>query len=118
MTDDQTTADVDMRVADGAHGADLTHVADALMLGRSHLLARRQAPAVRETFHADRPTLAITDHIPGIPGLGLGLYVCQGIVTAHGGTIATESDGVGRGAVITVFLPLLATEIDDPREDQ
>jgi len=43
----------------------------------------------------------------GIPGLGLGLYACRGIVTAHGGTISVTSDGPGRGTTVTVELPLL-----------
>jgi signal transduction histidine kinase len=48
----------------------------------------------------------------GIPGLGLGLYACHGIVAAHGGTIAVHSDGPGTGTTVVVLLPLLAD--DDP----
>ena len=43
----------------------------------------------------------------GIPGLGLGLYACRGIVTAHGGTITVTSPGLGQGTTVTVLLPLL-----------
>lgn len=43
----------------------------------------------------------------GIPGLGLGLYACHGIVVAHGGTIVVTSDGPGTGTTVTVELPLL-----------
>ncbi|MCE9635920.1 MAG: hypothetical protein K8T90_09460 [Planctomycetes bacterium] len=39
-------------------------------------------------------------------GLGLGLFICERIVTLHGGTIAVASDGPGRGARFTVTLPL------------
>jgi signal transduction histidine kinase len=45
-------------------------------------------------FHRDR----------GIPGTGLGLYICKAIVEAHGGTIAVESVS-GRGSTFTVWLP-------------
>lgn len=45
----------------------------------------------------------------GIPGLGLGLFACRGIVLAHGGTIRLESPGVGEGTTVTVELPMLAT---------
>ncbi|HEY4187224.1 MAG TPA: ATP-binding protein [Polyangia bacterium] len=37
-------------------------------------------------------------------GTGLGLSVCQGIVTAHGGTISVRSS-LGRGTTFTVTLP-------------
>ena len=38
-------------------------------------------------------------------GLGLGLYIVHQIVTAHGGTVAVESE-LGKGATFIVFLPL------------
>lgn len=48
----------------------------------------------------------------GIPGLGLGLYACRGIVTAHGGTIEVQSAGPDEGTSVVVRLPLL-DEVDD-----
>ena len=43
----------------------------------------------------------------GIPGVGLGLYACRGIVLAHGGTIDIRSDGPGTGTQVHVRLPLI-----------
>lgn len=43
-------------------------------------------------------------------GLGLGLAVASGFVRAHGGTIQAYSDGVGRGAQLTVTLPIAEAE--------
>jgi signal transduction histidine kinase len=48
----------------------------------------------------------------GIPGLGLGLYACRGIITAHGGTIQLHSDGQGKGTTVVVELPLIDDEDD------
>lgn len=48
-----------------------------------------------------------------IPGLGLGLYACRGIVVAHGGTIDIRSDGAGQGTTVEVHLPLLDEAIGD-----
>jgi signal transduction histidine kinase len=40
-------------------------------------------------------------------GLGLGLYICRGIVEEHGGRITVDS-AVGRGTTFTITLPLVA----------
>jgi two-component system, OmpR family, sensor histidine kinase KdpD len=41
-----------------------------------------------------------------VAGTGLGLAICKGIVEAHGGAIAAESEGLGRGATFTIRLPI------------
>jgi len=41
----------------------------------------------------------------GVEGLGLGLYLCRGIIQAHGGRIWARSDGPGMGSTFHVMLP-------------
>lgn len=41
----------------------------------------------------------------GVAGQGLGLYLCRGIVEAHGGRIWVESEGLGQGCAFRVLLP-------------
>jgi signal transduction histidine kinase/ActR/RegA family two-component response regulator len=40
------------------------------------------------------------------PGIGLGLSIIKELVALHGGTVMAHSDGVGKGSVFTVRLPL------------
>lgn len=39
-------------------------------------------------------------------GSGLGLYIAKGILEKHGGSLMAHSEGIGRGTVFTMTLPL------------
>jgi hypothetical protein len=75
---------VDVRVRDTGRGID----ADFL-------------PHVFERFRQADGTVTRT-----VGGLGLGLFIAQRLVDAHGGNIRVDSDGQDRGATFTVSLPL------------
>lgn len=44
-------------------------------------------------------------HASGLAGSGLGLYICQGIIAAHGGRLWAESPGENLGATFRFTLP-------------
>jgi signal transduction histidine kinase len=50
----------------------------------------------------------------GVEGFGLGLYLCRGIIEAHGGKIWAESAGVGHGTTIHLMLPRLIAPSPGP----
>jgi signal transduction histidine kinase len=64
-------------------------------------LAPEDAPHVFERFYRGK-----TDR--RLEGTGLGLYICDAIVTAHGGRIWAESNGIGQGTTFAFSLPLNA----------
>lgn len=49
-------------------------------------------------------------------GLGLGLAISKAMVGAHGGTIAVESEGTGRGATFRILLNTVATPAPEQRQ--
>jgi PAS domain S-box-containing protein len=60
-------------------------------------------PTIFDMFsQVDRPIERSTG------GLGIGLALVRGLVEMHGGTVAAESEGPGRGSTFTVTLPVLA----------
>ena len=65
-------------------------------------------PRIFELFAQERQAL---DRSKG--GLGLGLSIVRSFVQLHGGTVAAESEGPGRGSSFTVRLPRVA--VADPR---
>jgi signal transduction histidine kinase len=44
----------------------------------------------------------------GASGMGLGLYLCRGIIAGHGGRVWAESAGEGRGTTVSLWLPFAA----------
>ena len=85
--------------------------------GTLTLRGRRQAAAVsldvRDTGVATPPeqTTQIFEplHTTKPGGTGLGLYIVQEVIAAHGGQIAVQSI-VGQGSTFTITLPLRGQE--------
>lgn len=50
-------------------------------------------------------------------GLGIGLALVKQLVALHGGTIAVESAGPGKGSAFTVRMPLASDVADTPGDD-
>jgi signal transduction histidine kinase len=61
-------------------------------------------PGLFEMFH-QADARAVRRH----GGLGIGLALVRQLVELHGGRVAAESEGVGRGSRFTVWLPLAFT---------
>jgi PAS domain S-box-containing protein len=51
-------------------------------------------------------------------GLGLGLSIVRHLVELHGGSVRTESAGVGKGATFTVRLPLISESRKQGKENK
>ena len=67
-------------------------------------IAEQQLPHLFEAFfQGPRPV----DRAEG--GLGLGLALVRSLIALHGGTVAAQSEGPGRGSVFELRLPLAAT---------
>jgi signal transduction histidine kinase len=54
------------------------------------------------------------DNTGGVPGMGLGLHICLGIVERHGGRIWAESAGDGCGTTVSLWLPSEALAAEAP----
>jgi protein-histidine pros-kinase len=90
---------------------------DAMPQGGSLVLHARQTAAQIQLDMCDTGAGIQGDHLRRIfeplyttkpTGTGLGLYLVQEIVAAHGGLVAVQSE-VGHGATVTITLPLMTT---------
>jgi CheY-like chemotaxis protein/anti-sigma regulatory factor (Ser/Thr protein kinase) len=68
-------------------------------------ISRELLPHVFDMFTQERQA---ADRSRG--GLGIGLTIVRNLVDLHRGTVQAESEGLGRGSVFTVRLPLAAEE--------
>lgn len=86
--------------------------------GRVLISTQRLSPRMRIVFEDDGPGIA-EENLPKLfnpffttkdigQGTGLGLSLCYGVVTEHGGTIQAQSK-FGQGATFIIDLPLGAT---------
>ena len=58
-------------------------------------------------FERIKPPLASKNINIKDSGTGLGLYITRGIITAHGGEIKAQSEGVNKGSTFSFTLPIL-----------
>jgi signal transduction histidine kinase len=69
-----------------------------------------EAPHVFERFFRGQD-------IRRLDGTGLGLYICQTIVSAHGGRVWAKSEGPGQGSTFGFSLPLTMSEVRSQKSD-
>ena len=74
---------------------------EVAVIDRGMGIAPEELSQIFQRFHRTRQGRA-----SGLPGIGLGLYICHGIITRHGGRIWAESPGEGKGATFRFILPV------------
>jgi signal transduction histidine kinase len=126
------TAPCDEGVQFRADPGQLTQALVNLAINAIQAVERGGSILLRATAHADRILFSIEDTGPGVPmeqrstifepffttkpqGSGLGLWIVQQIVSAHGGRIDVR-DNVPRGAIFTIQLPVNPVPTTTPNE--
>ena len=79
---------------------DLGEEARVSVADRGPGIAPEELPRLFERFYRTRDAAARQ-----VRGLGLGLHIARSLVEAHGGRIAAESEGRGRGTTVSFTLP-------------
>lgn len=74
-------------------------------------------PVVEQTRIFERFYRTPEAHATGLAGSGLGLYISQGIIAAHGGRLWAESPEAGRGTIVRFTLPSAITIGGDASPD-
>lgn len=72
-------------------------------------------PRIFEQFYRGNP-IASDGTVIDVRGTGLGLFIVEQVVMAHGGSIEVESE-VGKGSEFTIRLPLLVNESQGSIQD-
>lgn len=75
-------------------------------------IAAEMLPRIFELFAQVDPAPG-----PGRAGLGIGLSLVRSLVEMHGGCVEAQSDGIGRGSVFTVRIPLLEAGPSDGAQE-
>ena len=90
--------------ADGRIDVRVTRGADRLRIAVADTgsgIAAEHLPFVFDRFYRADPS---RDRATG--GAGLGLPIVRRLAEAHGGAVSAASDGLGRGATVTILLPI------------
>jgi signal transduction histidine kinase len=88
----------------------LTHSIEMTVTDTGQGIAPHFLPSVFDAFRQGDGSTTRTH-----PGLGLGLSIVKSLVEAHGGTVAANSAGEGRGATFTVRLPMAVPSVHTDR---
>jgi PAS domain S-box-containing protein len=96
----------------GTVGLTVAHGASAVTIGVQDNGVGIEAQLLPHVFDLFTQAERSPDRAQG--GLGIGLALVKTIVTLHGGKVTAYSDGLGRGSLFTVTLPVVAAQAVTP----